>query len=367
MIQVIAEIDLLSALGSSLTSISSNLLGNNVSSNINDIIGSRKLGGNPFIVGASKVGDGSVYDDNISKGGSINYYIGNEPSNDSGVFANPYVITINGTNLDHITLVFDTINNRFPNSINIDGTNYIDDDPIFTIINLTKANSHTITINNWNSPHYPLVLLGCHIGLKLTVDNRYLQKCKVNIKDRSDNKLPSWGIISNSGSISFNEINNEIKDYIQMRLFKADLDVKIKLTNNLNDKEEILGEFKTGKTKYDNNNFIVSLTLKDDLLEWQDIQIDELSLQSSMNMYEMYKYLLTFTPEKFKIVTTDVPTGEFLIDNETKILLERIVCDYPFLNRGSLWNEWQKLCEVCALHIYKNHNGIVVINSDYRS
>jgi hypothetical protein len=68
-------------------------------------------------------------------------------------------------------------------------------------------------------------------------------------------------------------------------------------------------------------------------------------------MYEICDFLIEKTPDKF----------EFVIDEETVNELTNIICHYPYLESGNLWGQWNKLCEACALYIYKNNEGKVIV------
>jgi hypothetical protein len=55
------------------------------------------------------------------------------------------------------------------------------------------------------------------------------------------------------------------------------------------------------------------------------------------------------------------------LDQKTQDILELTRVDYPLLEDGTLWEQWQKLCEVCGLYIYKNNEGKTVCTYTYGS
>lgn len=483
MITLTAKINLLSGDNKALLLGSDNLSGNNISRDLSRVVGVKKDGSNPFIIGASKLGDGSTFSN------GVDYFIGNHLSNENGdfaytadrpkelngvktnhffpsrfegiveknfygimqtlqfsiediedyvpnkivnlyleanfvsytgeiknystensiltpqyqiigfslsknflylsirfliprTFANDYetieevalicqqstgnivvketiqyfdyeIGIVSKSEINSLTIDFDKINNRHPKRIYIDNVEYIDDDPIFTIANLNSSRIHKIRIDNWNSPNYPLVITGIYAEVNIDIDYRNLISISRSIFDRSDFKLPSFGIISNTGNIEFNDNSGEIRDYAEQLLLDSGLKCEIKLNNTLVDgASERIGLFETDQWDYDNDNRVVSVSLKDDLEEWQDILLEEYPLQNAMTMYEIYEYLVGKTPSKW----------EFILDNETTTTrLKNITCPYPYLESDNLWAQWQKLCEVCALYIYKNNDGKVVV------
>ena len=354
MITLTARIDLISRNNGTLGGITTNLSKNNISGEIGAVLGVKKQVENPFIFGASVFGDGSMFCD------SVDYYIGDVSSNESGFFETPYVFTISGNQINSITLAFDTANDRHPNTISVDGVVYNDDDAIFTM-QLEKADIHTITIDNWNSPNFPLVLSGVYINISINVDNRSLIALSREIFDRSDYKLPSYGIISNVGELEFNDLNGEIRDYAEQMLLTSDLKVYIYLNNTLSKTTKQIAEMETRDWDYDNDNRSVSVSLKDDLEEWQDIYVETIDYDprnpnqvlENGTMKDLYNWLQHWskTPVKYNMLTFNQ------LSETTQNILKNTKIIYPVLESGTLWQQWQKLCEVCGLYIYKNNVG----------
>lgn len=364
MITLTARIDLISGNNGTLSGVTSEISKNNISSDIGAIIGSKSQGSNPFIIGASKLGDGSTFSD------KVDYFIGSVPSKE-----NPCILTISGTDITSFTIEFDKVNNRHPNTIMIGNMEYADDDAIFTV-KVPSANSHTITIDNWNSPLYPLVIMGIYVEISIDIDYRNLISLNRSITYRGDNKLPSYGIISNTGNLEFNDLNGEIRDYAEQMLLTSDLKVEITLNNTLADTHEQVGIFETRDWDYDNDNRSVSVSLKDDLEEWQDIQVQgfdydprkPFKIISDGKMSNIYRWLQGQdengnyrTPEKYQMLSFEQ------LDEKTQNILENTTIDYPFLENATLWEQWQKLCEVCGLYIYKNNEGKTVCTYTYGS
>ena len=358
MITLTAKINLLSGNNKALLLGSDDLSGNNISSNLSSIVGDKKKDSNPFILGesnlgASKLGDGSTFSDGVG------YFIGDSPSDDNGNFETPYEITITGNAMTSLTVAFDTANGRHPKSIWIDGVEYIDDDPIFTVTGLTESTSHTITIYNWNAPKYPLVITGIYIEVSIDIDRRNLIRISRSIFDRSDLKLPSFGIISNTCNIKFNDLDGEIRDYAEKFLLQSGLKCEIKLNNTLVDgASQTIAVMETDEWDYDNDNQVVSVSIKDDLEEWQDINVAEIPYDprkvESKPFSWLYEYLWDITNKNYPMINL------IALDKQTYNILTETYIKYPLLKSGSLWQQWTKLCQACQLHIYKNSNGIIV-------
>ncbi len=212
------------------------------------------------------------------------------------------------------------------------------------------ANPIKVIIQEWSEPYQPLTLKGIYTNFVYELNNRNLKSFDFANADRSSLELPSYGVISNSGNISFVDYSRIVEESIEKDLSLNNLKVDIIVKNLISDLFQEVGVFYTDKWNYDINNLEVSVSLKDDLVEWQNISLDRYTLKDEMTFYQIYEYLKSKTPSKF----------EFDIDNDTKSFLEKTYCKYPYIESGSLWSQFDKLCKVCALHIYKYKNKVLV-------
>ena len=372
MIRMTAEIELLQGSGEINTeSITISPSGNNISAGIENVVGFRKAGSNPFLFGISKLGSGATYS------GGEGYFIGSQAADAEGNFATPYTLTFSIDDLDtsniNFSILFDTYNNAYPNTIQgrvyADGTKVGDLRIVHSqtlcafIYNGTVSGSNIefrITISDWSMPNYPLRIQGIYTGIKLYIDRRNMLSLSAPIKDRSDNEQPSYGIISNSGSLSLIDGTGEIKEYARMKLLKPDLDVQLTLEDTLTKKTQSIGKFKTYKWTYNNKNFEVDIELKDDLEKIQDSIEEGFALQnSSMNFLQIYNWI------KGKIETLYTSFVFKELDIETQSVLTNISCQYPYLDVANLWEQLSKLCNIAGLHIYENENKEIVVHSDF--
>ncbi len=355
MITLTAKIDFLSNQSMQLIT-SQNFIGNNVSAEIENVIEKKIKSDNPFLLGSSKLGE------NFNFCKDVNYFIGNQLSDVNGNFPLTYRLELEAVSIPHITIAFDTINNYHPKYITVNGVTYYDDDSIFTISNIGSQDKCIIEISNWNVSNSPLIITGLYTEITINIDKHNLISLNREIFDRSDIKLPEYGIISNTGSLNFNDLDGEIKDYVSNGYLSNDLKVQITLINTLTKKQEKIGEFQTDNWDYDNDNRNVSVSLKDDLEEWQDIEIvgidydvrKPFAIISEGKMSNLYIWLYKKTPSGYEMLSFEE------LDEETKNVLENTRLEYPILKIDSLWNQWTKLCKVCQLHIYKNNSGRTV-------
>lgn len=348
MITLTATIDILNGSGTMSNISNSNIVPNNLSNNLDSIINKKYSGGNPFIIGVSKIGDGSK----ISS--KHNYIVSRNFSNADGSFTEKPTFTINGSNMTAITIEFDTYNNRHPNSITIDGTKYQDDDPIFTLP-LESSNTHTVVIDDWNTPNYPLVIQGIYSKVSIDIDRRNIKSLEINLSDRADNRLPSFGIISSSGSIEFIDTNGEVNDYASTSLLQQGLDVTVHLNNTIAKQNETITAFQTAEWQYDSYNKVVTVSLKDNLQDWQNINFSGFSYNPNssipINGTALYQKLYNATPSKYKMLSYSS------LDINTRNHLANLYVIYPFMESSKLWSAWDKFCDLFQTRIYKLIDG----------
>lgn len=337
----------------SVSLFSNDLSTSNASADIDSVFGSKKAIRKPFVFGKSVLGGGDKYY------GQLDYFMGGQLSDKNGDFENPYTITINGTDINAITLTFDDVNGAYPKSIVVDGKPYIDDDPNWTIV-LQKANTHTFIISNWNKPNSPFIISGIFIDLNIDIDRRNIQSIERSIFDRADISMPSFGIISNTGSIDFIDFNGEFKDYAEQQILKSGLNVTIFLNDTLTKVSEVIGVLKTADWNYDSYNRTVSVSLKDNLEEWQEIPFEGYRYTGeSKTPYEIFEYLKSKTPNTYEFAPLDKIT-DFVLKNDS------FTFEYPNIKSGSLWSAWNTFCEAMGLYIYMDKNMVICKTIIYR-
>lgn len=328
--------------------------GNNISGAMDSITNTKKSIRHPFIFGRSILGKGDTFF------AQLGYFMGGQLSAETEtregeyLFPEAYSLTLTGTSISAITFSFDDLHGEYPYSMTVDGVEYFDDDPNWTIL-LEPKNGHTVEITNWNTPDHPIIISGIYVELTLDVSKRNTQNIDFSYFDRADTNLPSYGIYSNSGSINLIDTDGEIKDYIDLDILKSGLVVKIFLEDTLTKVKQQIGQYVTDDWDYSPYTQETTVSLTDGLQEWQDIMIDEIGYDvengKSMTFGVFYSILQNLTPENFKMLSLSE------LDEKTRNHLNSSVLVYPMLQQGSLWNAWDKFCTAMQGHIYKLPNG----------
>ena len=238
-------------------------------------------------------------------------------------------------------------------------TIFEDNDAIFTILLENSTNEFLLTIEDWNTAKSTMIITGIYAEVVITIDRKNIISLESSIFDRSDVKLPSFGVISNTGNIEFNDLDGEIRDYAEQLLLQSGLSCEIRLNNTLVDgASELVAKMETDQWDYDNDNRVVSVSIKDDLEEWQDINVVGIAYDPREIVGKPFSWLYEHL---WAITNPNYPMKKLEdLDEETNVVLTTSFIQYPLLESGSLWQQWTKLCQACQLHIYKNSDGIVV-------
>lgn len=196
-------------------------------------------------------------------------------------------------------------------------------------------------------------------GNNIIINHRNSISIERTISDRSDFKLPSFGIISNKGNLRFVDGDRAVKRLAEQRKLRGGMEISIYLQDTISKAKASVGEFITGEWDYDEDNFNVSVKLKDELVELQDIVVPKKSYdhtqEHDLSFEWLYNYLYAITPQKYNFLTFEE------LDSETQSVLSNNKLQYAYWEEKSLWAFWNDLCVACFCHIYKNNQGKTVL------
>lgn len=358
MLQIRARINISGTTQSATITAVSNLKGNNVSGVVNDVVNKVSVPlGNPFVLGRSVTGIKDVYYDRLP------YYMGGQLADENGIFPEKYVITLTGKTVSNYIIAFDKENDRHPNTVTVDG-NVIKDDTAQLELPLDSSKTtHTIEIENWNTPDYSLIITGLYAVKDLEITQKNLESFSSNIMDRQSAEYPTYGLISNSANLSFYDFDESALDLIITKVLHSGAKVSVWLGDDELLTNEEICEMEIRELSYDNNNRKVDITLKDNLEDMQNINVSSIdydprpdkSKPQTAKWYYENLYNITVGLNKYDILSFDE------LDEKTKSVLSQITIKYPILESGNLWDSWDKLCQLCLLHMYiDNENRVVV-------
>lgn len=190
----------------------------------------------------------------------------------------------------------------------------------------------------------------CYIGDLIVLNQRNSISVDFKLNSVSDVEEPSFGIISNSGTVSFNDYDGKVLGYAEQGELVDGLQISIYMQNTLvSGKRELIARYTTTDWDYDNDSKQVSCTIKDVLEELQKIQFAGLNyIWQPETFADAYKRLYALTPSKFGFVVYDD------LDDRTKSKLSSSQSDYFYIESGSLWNAWDKFANALFCSIYND-------------
>lgn len=335
--------------------------GTKISSSIGNVVGKKSQPKivYPFFFGYSRLGE--QHYTYMTEGERAPYYMGKRVSNNNGIFGDTYTINIYGSNITQFIIIFDTANGAYPQSIEVDGKTYSDDDAIYEIINLNSAAQHTISISNWNKPNSPLIITAIYADLNIEIDQDNLISSDDELFDRSNTTQPSYGLISNTANLTVADYNEQILDLITQKVLGRGIKVTVWVNNDkVAERNQVISEKYIQSITYDNDNKQAQISLKDNIETMQDVNVPAIYIDVENIVSKTGKYYYDHLYTKSQDAGLDVLAFNEL-DNDTKSVLNNTVIQYPILDEDSLWNEWTKLCDLCLLHIYVNANNRVVV------
>ncbi len=329
--------------------ISANFQGNNVSSTIGETLNVVHSGEIPFLLGCSDLSMGAKLVDD-----TIPYYIGTAVADADGYFPYEYRIIVGSTDNSEFSalfMVFDKYNDQHPNTVTIDGTVY-DVNSSEQVFSLDANSRHTIVINNWNTPKYPLCIQGITTDLSIDIDASLLIDVRFSGLDRGDITSTSFGIYSNTGSIEFIDKGNAIKA-LKESGHLVNSEIKIFLHNRYRDTQ--IGAFIISGGKYSLQGGISKLSFKDRLAAWQDISIpSDIVLSMSPMTLENIRHQVS-TSVKGLDVSTYYADGA-----STRWGFVRVKS--PYVGKSSFWSFMSKACELTGCYISCDEKGRAIIS-----
>lgn len=321
-----------------LINASTNIVGNNISSAIGDVLNKAVKPTEYFLLGKTKLSEGKYYAPDQSK-----YFISEDFSDKDGYFNEAAEIEFyTNRNVNNIMLfvMFDVKNQAYPNTVSINGKTYNLKSPIATLFFNSKIGvANTIKFNTWNKPNMPIVIQG--ISTVLTINSSDLFNLSFTGDERSNFNIPSWGIKSNSGSLKLRDTYGLLKslaDIIEQN------DVEIGFYLKSSSKTGQIGSFIIKNIFYDRQTNVGNIEYNDVLSKWDRINTAYIPLQLKSSVDTIAGKI-------------NAPNTIKIYDDATKNHLLNILINEPYVELGSSWANWVKICEVSGCYIYCNEKG----------
>lgn len=184
------------------------------------------------------------------------------------------------------------------------------------------------------------------------------------LADRADFEMPTWGVISNGGSIKFLDRDNAIKNKASAITTSYKPKIYVSLYNTVTKANQQIGEYFVEDWDYDINSIEVSARLTDGLQEMQDVTIAPLVYNLSREnddifntAYYAYEYLQSQAFAKgFNLIALD----NLDFDSATLEHLTKIEIPFLAIEQTNLWRALDDFGKAFQCHFYKNSQGTIV-------
>lgn len=220
-------------------------------------------GANPFIVGQSKVGDGSYFADNYN--GALSYI----KSDINGDITPSYKIVISGENIHSFVINFDNITNEFATQIKINNTLIYNDDTLFVYKLEEPTNRLDIEFLKWNLPNRYIRYTSIRVDLKLTY-NQFtgLLEFTRGSQSTQNSGYPQYGLTSQYGSCKILDNNGELSELELLQILNKNIKFKFYMDN------ELIGTYVYKEIDKEEKTNIYNVKLQDIAINFNDIIIN---------------------------------------------------------------------------------------------
>ena len=259
--------------------------------------------------------------------------------------AQKFVITLTGSHIEYFKLVFDTKNNIYAKVIAVNGTLYYNNNIEFECFDV-NADTVTIEILALNQSNVPVLISSLLFDTKVTYDkNTGLIDLTRGSQETADNVLPEYCITSQYGKVRLIDYNDVIYNLIGNNKFDRNVNVKI-YNGNI-----VIGTYETA-SDWDYNVFDKkgAVSLQDRIMEWQEVDVEKKDITYNVSAYQVYEYLKALSPRFVYNVSRE--TSDFWLS---------INVPNFYLERDTLWNQWNKFLTLTQSVLYVLPNGEIVI------
>lgn len=318
-----------------------------------DLVKSSNKGAKPFIVGSSVLGTEYTYASdfkgilaNCGSGTTLydisdtskGYLVNNNTSS-------TYSIVINGSDIQYLKLVFDKVDNQYATVMRINGTMYFNDSAEYELPSV-DADNITIEILAWNKPLMPIRVaqISMQVDIVWDKDNGLMEMTRGN-QATANNITPSYQLLSQYGSLVVQDPYEEVVNLIKNKTIVKNI------TINMYKDDTVVGSYVLNREwAYDIYTKELRLALEDDIIKWQGINIKKTELSYNVTGYDVFLYLKNLSGNY-----------TFYISSEDTEFIKSIKVPYFYLEEASLWQQWNKFCNLCQCQMYQDTIGRIVI------
>lgn len=193
--------------------------------------------------------------------------------------------------------------------------------------------------------------MGERVDVVQQIDKRSMLSLDCNHMSVPEVDKPSFGLVSNSGNISFVDYNKSFLGYAMLGLLNQSNTCKVYLKNTVSKTTRLMGIFYAQKWSYDANNKQVSVSLTDGLERMQNILMEEYSMDipkgSKRSIETILDDFVELVEKNGFAIKKDYSDAEF----------SKFLTLYPSVSQGNLWQQYSKVLAATGLNGYIERYG----------
>lgn len=187
-------------------------------------------------------------------------------------------------------------------------------------------------------------------GTPVEFDKRQILEVESLSQSTADPSTIFYGVMPSTGSIKILDINDEIKnEVLKGNLNSSSINIDLYVNGKL------LKQCVTTSNKYDDNDNILSLNLSDKLAKFKEIEVKFRQLTEKSSAFDLLVEILSNIGYDKNQVIAMCQSYVMLPDKTIgtiQQLLEDIEIEYPYLERGTIYEQIEKVCVLGQLQCF---------------
>lgn len=191
-------------------------------------------------------------------------------------------------------------------------------------------------------------------GEELTIDRSFLKDFSYTVESSSSNSTVGFGIIANSGTLQIFDKNDSI--IRKIKTISGENYISVEMLLNGSKQLSFVCDSAIDYNVYDKT---ITFNLFSPFVSWQKVFVKlgigyaglgaDVSLSNGI-AYEIFSFLKNCSVP-FEIVVEPSLLAEM---KQTKITI-------PYLELDTLWNQWNKLCNLLGLRMFQDKDNIIKV------
>lgn len=266
--------------------------------------------------------------------------------------------------LRHLLIYGDSVVGQYPVEAIIDGSTTITNtDNMWNIDFGEPSDTHTVEFTKWSLPNYNACLTRIMVSIRyLELGREFVNNFNTLSQTTTTPSTVQYGVVANSGKIDINDIDDELRGYIEEGIIENS-NMKIELYINDNKVQT----HTTSDSSYVEEERILRLQLTNGFSKWNKITYVGRPLTSAMYadelLIEVLKTLEYNDNQIEKSLSNLIVFGPNNVTGTIKDYLHTIRIPYPYLKSASYRETIDKFCNLAQLNVYADEDDLPIFVS----